>query len=295
MDRNEQNGLLLGILGVVIFGLTLPATRLAVPEMDPWFIVYGRGLIAGAAAIAILSATRQKLPPQRSWPTLAFGSACIVVGFPLFATLAMQYVPASHGGVVLAIMPLATALAGVIFAGETPSPGFWLCGIAGTFAVLAFTYVQGGGDSGIHVADLFLILAVISASAGYAIGGDLSRTMGGWQVICWMLAISAPVLLLLLFLQDVPVNWNASSRAWTGFIYLALFSQLIGFFAWYQGLALGGVAKVGQVQLLQAFVTLFASALLLGEVVSWIEIGFACLVVVIVAVGRKMRVQRRAA
>lgn len=293
MDKFERKGLLLGLIGVTIFGLTLPATRLAIVDMDPWFIVYGRGIVAGIAATIVLVCTRQKWPPRSSWLKLAITSAFIVVGFPLFATLAMQYVPASHGGIILAILPLGTALAGVLFAGERPSTGFWLFGFAGSVAVLVFALLENGSTGGVHLADLLLIIAVISASMGYAIGGELSRTMAGWQVICWQLVIAMPVLLILLFLQDVPINWNASTTAWSGFFYLALFSQFLGFFAWYQGLALGGVAKVGQTQLLQTFITLLASAFLLGEEITWIHIGFACLVVAIVAAGRNMQVKRR--
>lgn len=293
MDKSERDGLLLGLTGVVIFGLTLPATRLALTGLDPWFIVYCRGIVAAIAAMIALAFTGQKLPPKSAWAKLAATSACIVVGFPLFATLAMQYVPASHGGVILAILPLATALAGVLFAGERPSAGFWLCAVAGALAVFAFALLEGGSADGFHLADVLLIIAVASAAAGYAIGGELARTMGGWQVICWSVVISAPLLLLAMIVQNIPVNWSASSQAWTGFFYLALFSQLLGFFAWYQGLALGGVARVGQVQLLQTFVTLAASAFLPGEHITWIQLGFACIVVAIVAAGRKMRVERR--
>ncbi len=291
---NERAGVIFGLIGVVIFGLTLPATRAAIVGLDPWFVIYGRGLVAAAAAAIVLAATRQKWPPRSRWLPLAFTAACIVVGFPLFATLAMQYVPASHGSVVLAILPLATAAAGVLFAGERPSFGFWLCGLAGSLAVLVFALMEGsGGAQGVQLADLFLVLAVVSAAAGYAVGAELSRTMCGWQVISWALVIAAPALALLFLVTQPPVNWNAAASAWTGFFYLALFSQFLGFFAWYRGLALGGVAKIGQLQLLQTFVTLAAAALLLGERISRLEVAFAILVVTIVAIGRRMRVQRQ--
>lgn len=289
---NERTGLILGLAGVVIFGLTLPATRAALAGLDPWFVVYGRGLAAGVAAPITLVVTRQQWPPRSSWPRLAITSACIVIGFPLFATLAMQYVPASHGGVVLAILPLATAIAAVLFAGERPSTGFWLCGIAGSLAVLVFALIEGAGADGVHLADLFLALAVVSAAVGYAIGAELTRTLGGWQVISWALVIAMPILAILLAITQPPVNWSAPASAWTGLFYLALFSQFLGFFVWYKGLALGGVAKVGQLQLLQTFVTLAAAALLLGETIGWIEIAFAVLVVAIVATGRRMQVRR---
>ncbi len=290
MDKSERTGLLLGLVGVVIFGLTLPATRASLSGLDPYLIGLGRGVVAGAAAALILLVTRQKWPGKKAWRPLIIASAGVVLGFPILATLAMQYVPASHGGIVLAILPLATAVAGVISAGERPSPGFWLCSIAGSAAVLTFALIEGAGEAGVHTADLLLAAAVVAAAIGYAEGGVQARSMGGWQVICWALVIAAPILLTALILIGTPINWNASATAWTGFIYLALFSQLIGFFAWYQGMAIGGVAKVGQLQLLQTFVTLGAAALLLGEQITWFEIAFALLVVAIVAVGRRMRV-----
>jgi len=290
---SERKGLLLGLIGVVIFGLTLPATRISLTGLDPYFIALGRGVLAGAAAAMVLIITRQPWPPRNAWRRLLGASAGVVIGFPLLATIAMQYAPASHGGIILALLPLATAVAGVILTGERPSPGFWVCSIAGTLAVLVFALLEGAGNDGFHTADILLAVAVIAAAIGYAEGGELARSMGGWQVICWALVIAAPFLLAVLLLRGMPINWSAPASAWAGFLYLALFSQFIGFFAWYQGLALGGVAKVGQLQLLQTFVTLGAAALLLGEDVTPIEIGFACLVVAIVAVGRKMRVERR--
>jgi drug/metabolite transporter (DMT)-like permease len=290
MDKSERTGLLLGLVGVVIFGLTLPATRASLNGLDPYLIGLGRGVVAGVAAALILLVTRQKWPGKKTWKSLVIASAGVVLGFPILATLAMQYVPASHGGIVLAVLPLATAVAGVISAGERPSIGFWACSIAGTAAVLTFALIEGAGSTGVQTADLLLAAAVIAAAIGYAEGGVLARNMGGWQVICWALVIAAPILLAALILIGTPINWNAPATAWTGFIYLALFSQLIGFFAWYQGMAIGGVAKVGQLQLLQTFVTLGAAALLLGEQITWFEITFALLVVAIVAVGRRMRV-----
>lgn len=293
MDNSERTGLLLGLIGVIIFGLTLPATRASLTGLDPWLIGLGRGVVASIAAAIVLVATKQKWPPRHAWRGLVITSAGVVLGFPLLATLAMQYVPASHGGVVLAILPLGTAVAGVLLGGEHPSPGFWACSIAGTLAVLVFAVIEGAGEDGFHTADILLAAAMIAVAFGYGEGGVLARSMGGWQVICWALVIAGPLLLVILIVKDTPVNWDAPYRAWIGFFYLALFSQFLGFFAWYQGMALGGVAKVGQLQLLQTFVTFIAAALLLGEQITWMQFGFACLVVAIVAIGRKMRVERR--
>jgi len=287
---NERAGYIYGIIGVVIFGLTLPATRIALISFDPWFIALGRAVLAGLAAAVLLATTRQKWPPRSAWLPLLITALGVVLGFPLLATIAMQSVPASHGGVVLAILPLATAVAGVLFAREKPSAGFWLCSLAGTVAVLAFAWAEGTDLEGVHYGDLFLAAAVICAAAGYATGGKLSRTMESWQVISWALVLSAPLFMAILVMRGTAVNWNAPPQTWAAFGYLAFFSQFLGFFAWYRGLALGGVAKVGQIQLLQTFVTLIAAALLLGEQITWLQFSFTCLVVVIVAVGRRMRV-----
>lgn len=292
MQSAERTGLVLGLVGVVCFGLTLPATRIALTGFDPWLIGLGRGVVAGVTAAIILAAARTKWPPRETWRGLCVTAGGVVLGFPLFATLAMQYAPAAHGAVVLAILPLMTAVGGALLAGERPSTGFWVCSVAGTVAVLVFALLEGAGNEGFHAADLLLAAAVVSAAIGYAEGGRLARTMGGWQVICWVLVISAPVLAIFLLLWGVRINWDASAYAWGGFLYLALVSQLFAFFAWYQGMALGGVAKVGQLQLLQTFVTLIAAWALLGEQLTWLQIGFACLVVAIVAVGRNMTVSR---
>jgi len=292
MQSAERSGLVLGLIAVVFFGLTLPATRVALTGLDPWLIGLGRGVVAGTVAAITLAVTRTKWPPRENWLGLFIAAGGVVFGFPLFATLAMQYAPAAHGAVILAILPLMTAVGGALLAGERPSMGFWLCSIAGTLAVLAFALIEGAGMEGFHASDLLLAAAVVSAAIGYAEGGRLARTMGGWQVICWVLVLSAPILLVFLVLWGTPINWHASAHAWGAFLYLALFSQFIAFFAWYQGMALGGVAKVGQLQLLQTFVTLVAAWLLLGEQITWLQIGFAILVVAIVAVGRRMQVER---
>jgi drug/metabolite transporter (DMT)-like permease len=207
--------------------------------------------------------------------------------------VAMQHAPASHGAVVLAVLPLLTAMAGALVAGERPSPGFWACGVAGTGSVLAYSLISGGGSSDLQWADLLLAAAAFCAAMAYALGGEMARRIGGWEVISWALVMSAPAMLVLVLLSG-PVNWSAGPSAWAGFLYVSVFSMFLGFFAWNRGLALGGIAKVGQLQLLQPFVALIASSALLGETVGWMEVGFAALVVGIVALGWRMRVARRA-
>ena len=288
----EAKGLLLGFIGVVIFGLTLPMMRVALTGLDPYFVGLGRAILAAVVAAVFLAVTQQPFPPRESWLRLAVASLGVVFGFPLFATLAMQYVPAAHGGVVLAVLPLATAMAGAAMAGERPSLGFWLTGIAGSAAVLVFSFIEAGNVTAVGWGDLLLVASVICAAIGYAQSGVLARRIGGWQVVSWALVLSSPVVLLATFLLSGPINWNASWNAWAAYFYLALMSQFFGFFFWNRGMALAGVAKTGQVQLLQPFVTLAASALMLGEAVGWRHLAFALMVVVLVALGGRMRVAR---
>ncbi len=291
--RAELEGLALGFAGVVIFGLTLPMMRVALTGLDPYFVGIGRAIPAACVAALLLAVTRQPFPPRTSWPQLAIISLGVIFGFPLLATLAMQYVPSAHGGVVLAMLPLATAMAGAAIAGERPSLGFWLTGIAGSVAVLVFSVMEAGHVAAIGWGDLLLIASVACAAIGYAVSGVLARQIGGWQVVSWALVLSSPAVVLTTFLLSGPINWHAPAEAWAAYAYLSLMSQYFGFFFWNRGMVLAGVAKTGQVQLLQPFVTLSASALLLGEMVGWRHLIFALIVVGLVALGRQMRVARR--
>ena len=206
-------------------------------------------------------------------------------GFPLFSAYAMRHVPASHGAVVIGLLPLATAVAGALLAHERPSPRFWACALAGSAVVAGFALWEGGGA--LQLADLLLVGAVISAAIGYAEGGRLSRTLGGWQVISWALVLAAPFAAIPTWLSLDARMAAAPWTAWAAFAYVAAVSMYLGFFAWYKGLALGGIAAVGQVQLLQPFFTLFASALLLGERLDAATFVAAALVVATIAVGRR--------
>ena len=290
-ETRELSGLASGLVGVVIFGLTLPMTHIALEGFDRYFIGIGRAIPAALLAALILALTRQPIPRRESWPRLAWVSIGCIFGFPLFVTAAMQQVPAAHGGVILAVLPLATAMAGALMDGERPSLGFWLSGVAGSLLVLAFAMSEAGGFT-FQSGDLLLVAATIAAAVGYAQSGILARSMGGWQVISWALVFSLPFSLLAMLLFAGPVNWQAPAQAWLGFAYVSLMSQFFGFFFWNRGMALAGTAKTGQLQLLQPFVTLVASYFLLSEAVGWRHAGFALAVVVIVALGRQLRVER---
>jgi drug/metabolite transporter (DMT)-like permease len=283
---NEKKGMILGLIGVTAFGLTLPVTKIVLPYMNPIFIGLGRAVIAGLVALVLLLVFKQKIPNIKQIKQLLLVSLGVVIGFPVLSSWAMQYVPASHGGVVLGILPLATAVVGVLIGNEKPSIYFWICSATGTALVVSYALLQGVG--GLNIADLALLGAIISASVGYAIGGKLSRDIGGWQVICWALVLSLPFILIPAIVNAPESFLNIPLRIHFSFLYLALISQLFGFFFWYKGLALGGIVRVSQMQLFQPFITLLFSALLLGEVIDVVTLVFVVLVVCSVWLGKKM-------
>jgi drug/metabolite transporter (DMT)-like permease len=286
----ETKGMLLGTIGVAIFSLTLPFTRLAVTELHPVFIALGRAVVAAVCAGALLWWMRAPFPTLRQWRALAITSLGCVVGFPVFSSIAMRYVPASHGAIVIGILPLATALFGALRFGERPSSGFWLAALAGSGIVVGFALQQGGGT--LQLADLALFAAVISAAMGYAEGGRLSQDMGGQQVISWALVLSMPILLPVSAWYGWRYGVAASAQTWMAFGYVSLFSMFIGFFFWYKGLALGGIARVGQVQLLQPFLTIIGAMVILGESLQLSTLVFALAIIAVVAVGRRMGIRR---
>ncbi len=284
-------GLLLGSLGLLAFSLTLPMTRLAVGSLDPTIVGLGRSLVAAVLAAIYLRATRQPKPTRRQWGSLALVAGGVVLGFPLLSAWATVRLPAAHGAIILGVLPLLTALAGVLRAGERPSRGFWLAGLAGSAVVIGFALSQGAG--GLQVADVVLLGAVAAAALGYAEGGRLAREMGGAQVICWALLLAVPFVALPVLQAVGAHGLSAPPAAWVGFAYVALISQFLGMFAWYRGMALAGVARVGQLQLLQPFLTLIWSAALLGEVITPPMLVAAGLVLIIVALGRRAGVARK--
>ena len=249
------------------------------------------GLLLGLVAGLILLLTRQPRPNRGDLLLLGLVSLGVVFGFPLFSTWAMQDLPASHGGVVLGVLPLATAVGGALLAKERPSLGFWLVSFLGSAVVIGYSLSKGDGS--LALADWALLAAVAAAALGYTQGALLTPRLGAWQTICWALVISLPVTLPLSLWLLPTQGWK--ELAWPAglsFLYVSLISQLAGFFAWYRGMALGGVAKVGQLQLLQTFITLAVAALLLGERVGWDEALAALLVLCLVAAGRRMPVRK---
>lgn len=283
----ETAGLALGSLGVAIFGGTLPATRVALQTFSPWFVTFGRAALATMAAAILLALLRRRFPREEAG-ALFLAGLLLVFGFPVFSSIAMLTVPAAHGGVVLGILPLATSIFAALIGGERPSALFWICGVAGAALVVLFAMRDGGMS--LSPGDLWLFLAALSAALGYVVAGKLSRKMPGWEVICWALVLTAPISIPAAAFSFQANHSGASLHAALAFLYLGFGSMFFGFFAWNVGLGMGGIARVSQVQLLQAFVTLTISAVLLGEQVTGETVLFATAVMIVVALGRKARV-----
>jgi drug/metabolite transporter (DMT)-like permease len=287
--------LLLGGVGVVVFAMTLPMTRLAVgdatdPQLPPAFVTAGRAALAGLLSVVYLLALRAPLPARRHWRALGVSAAGTVVGFPLFLALALRQVDAMHAAVVTGLLPLGTAVVGALVLRQRPSAGFWACALAGTAVVVGFAAWAGSGR--LAPADGLLLLAVLSASIGYVAGAGVSAVLPAEQVICWILVGTLPLTLpaALWLWPGAP----ARASAWLGFGYVSLFSMWLGFFAWYRGLALGGVVRVSQVQLVQPFLALLFAVPVLGERLDPVTVACALVVIALVFISRRLPVHSRA-
>jgi drug/metabolite transporter (DMT)-like permease len=290
-----RKGLWLGLLGVTIFALTLPMTRLAVgspeaPLMSGMFIAFGRAVVAGLLSGLLLWITRAPLPRREHWGSLALVALGVVFGFPLFTSIAMRHVEAVHASVMVGVLPLATAAVGTWLHRQRPSIGFWICAVAGTALVVAFALLRSG-HSGIalQTADVLLLLAMACAAVGYGHGAQLSQHMRAEHVICWALVLSLPINLPLAAMEWPDHAMPAS--AWGAFAYVAVFSMWLGFFAWYKGLAMGGTVRVSQVQLIQPFLGMLFAVPLLGERLDAVTVGFGLAVIATVFIGKRMPVQ----
>ncbi len=284
MDERTR-GWIDGFIGVAIFSGSLPATRVAVADLDPVFLTAARALIAGLLGLGLLAALKAERPARRDLLALLLVAVGVVLGFPLLTALALKHITAAHSIVFVGLLPLATAGFAVLLGGERPRPSFWAFSLAGASLVAGFALTRGAEGS--LAGDLLMLAAVVVCGLGYAEGGRLARRLGGWQVICWALAISAPVMAAVA-LYAWPANLaQVGAPAWAGLAYVSLFSMLIGFVFWYRGLALGGVAAVGQLQLLQPFMGLVLAAGLLGEPVGWPMAAVTAGVVLCVAGARR--------
>jgi drug/metabolite transporter (DMT)-like permease len=289
LSNSRAVGTWYGLLGMLSFSLTLPATRAAVLYLDPWVVGLGRPVLAAVLAAVLLVVTGQRPPARRYWRQFVPVVCGVVFGVPVLFAWGMDKLPASHGAITLALLPLATALVAVLRAGERPSRCFWIATAVGSAAVLAFAIGRGAGR--LRWADVILFLSVVASAVGYTEGARLSRVFRGWQVMCWALVMGAPFLIIPLAFAVRAHGVSAPPFAWGGFAYVCVVSQFAGMFAWYKGLASGGIARIGQLQLLQPFCTLFFSALLLKEVITLPMVLAAAVVVGSVAIGKSSRIQ----
>ncbi|KQM69747.1 DMT family transporter [Xylophilus sp. Leaf220] len=294
MMKDETKGLLLGVLGVAIFAMTLPMTRLATgtadaPQLSPWFVTLGRAAVAGLLSVVVLLLWRAPRPGPRQWKALAFAALGNAIGFPLLLAYGLRSVTAGHAAVVMALLPLATAAVAAWVLHQRARPAFWFCAVAGSGLVVAFSVLRSGGAGGSLVfawADLLLVGAVLSASLGYVYGAQVTPALGAERVICWVTVLALPVTL-----PGTWLTWPAQpvgAAAWAGFAYVGLFSMWIGFFAWYRALAIGGALRVSQTQLLQPFLSILFAVPLLGESPDPMTVVFTAAVVGTVLLGRRL-------
>ena len=288
--NKETKGMLIGFIGILIFSLTLPVSKIAVLSFDPYFIAFGRATLAGMVALAYLLYKKEVMPSKADFAKFVVIALGVVFGFPIFTTLAMAEGSSSHGAVILGMMPLATTVIGVIRFKERPSLGFWLVSLLGAALVVLYALLKNSGS--FTYIDVLLVLGGISACVGYVEGGELSKKMNPRSVISWALVISLPINIVMSYATFTPQYLHMDPIAWTSFIYLSLFSMYIGFFFWYEGLAVGGIARVSQVQLTQPFCTLVAASILLGDSLTIMNVVFAFLVVSTVILGKRMLIKR---
>ena len=288
--NKETKGMLIGFIGILIFSLTLPVSKIAVLSFDPYFIAFGRATLAGLVALAYLLYKKECVPSKSDFMKFVVISLGVVFGFPIFTTVAMTEGSSSHGAVILGMMPLASTVIGVIRFKERPSLGFWLVSFLGAALVVAYALLKNAGS--FTYIDGILVLGGICACIGYVEGGELSRKMNPRSVISWALVISLPINIVMSYFTFEMQYLHAGSVAWIILIYLSLFPMFIGFFFWYEGLAIGGIARVSQVQLIQPFCTLLVASILLGDTLTIMNLVFACLVVSTVILGKRMLVKR---
>ncbi|MCB4362240.1 DMT family transporter [Hydrogenophaga taeniospiralis] len=296
----EKEALLWGLVGITLFAATLPMTRLAVgsaeaPQLSPWFVTFGRAAVAGVLSMLYLlwqhTRGQLKVPRKAEWPLVGVTAFGVIVGFPLFLALALRHVPSTHGAVVTALLPLSTAVLGALWFRQRPSNGFWACAVLGSGLVLAYMVWRAGGLY-LGAANIYLVIAMTTGAFGYIGGARLTPRLGAEQVICWVLMCSLPLTLPMAWLF-APADVSAiAAISWWGFVYVALFSMWIGFFAWYRALALGAV-RVSQIQLVQPFLSLLFAVPLVGERLDGVTLAFALAVIATVYAGKKMPVHQK--
>lgn len=291
LDRTVRIGLLWALVGVILWSFSLPFTKAAVEGFNPFAVAAGRGVIAGLLAVPVLLLTRRRFPPRHLWGPLAWTALGAMLGWPLLLALALQYTTSAHAAVIAAALPLATAVLAVAFGGERVTRTFWFAAALGTLTLMVYSAARGGLQDGGWLPDLLLIGAVIGASWSYVQGAAASRELPGWEVISWIAALTLPITVPVAVITWVATRaeYDTSAGSWIALILLGVSSAYLGFFAWYRGLAMAGTAYGGQMQQLQAPLTLVWSALLLGEVITWGTFVAAMIVVIAVALAQASR------
>ena len=284
----------LGVLGVAIFAITVPMTRLATgtvadPQLSAWFITFARAALAGGLSVAFLWLTRSPRPTPAQRKPLFFAMLGNAIGFPLLLGFALRHVTSGHAAVFTALLPLATAAMSAWVLHQRAKLGFWICAALGSLLVVAFSllraYQQGQGF-GLEWADLLLVGAIVAAAVGYVYGAQVTPALGAERVICWVCVMALP-----LTVPGALLNWPEQAirpASWMALVYVGVFSMWAGFFAWYRGLAIGGALKVSQTQLLQPFFSILAAVPLLGEPLEVVTLGFAFAVVAVVFLGKRL-------
>lgn len=295
--RDENLGLWLGVLGVTFFAMTVPMTRLATgtadaPQLSPWFVTFGRAVLAGCLSLVFLAVTRSPRPQPQHYKALGMAALGNAIGYPLFLGLALRHVTASHAAVITATLPLVTAAVAAWVMHQRASRGFWICAVAGALLVIVFSVFRAhqlGHGWTLEWADVLLLVAVVAASLGYVYGAQITPALGAERVICWVCVLALPVTLpgMLLTLPANPVAFTS----WAGFVYVGVFSMWVGFFAWYRGLALGGALRVSQTQLLQPFLSILFAIPVLGEVLDPVTLMFAAGVIATVFLSKRFAIQ----
>ena len=295
--NNENKGFIFGFIGILIFSLTPPATKIALGfdnnALTPEFITFGRSALAGTMSLMYLSFFKKKLPNIKYMFNILIIALSLSVGFPLFLSLGLIHSTSTHAAVILTLMPLITAVFASFYFKQKASLGFWVCAIIGCIVVIIYSLIHGRADRGImelSYSDILFFISVIAGATGYVFGAKLTKTMGSVDVISWALVLALPFHLVLT-IYYFPIK-HIPTISWLGFLYAALFSQWIGFFAWYKGLDLGGAVRVSQIQLFMPFLTFIFSIILLGETLDFLTIFFSIVTIFLIYLSRKMSVRK---
>ena len=295
---NEAKGFIFGFIGIIIFSITPVATKIALgnsnSQLSPEFITFGRSALAGILSLLYLLFFRKKIPKLKYLFNFSIIALCITVVFPLTLSLGLIYSTSIHAGVILAFLPLATAVFASFYFKHKASLGFWLCAFIGCILIVIYILIHSHDENKkleLSYSDILFCIAVIVAAIGYNFGAKLTKIMVSADVISWALVLALPFHFGLAIYYFPKIEINIIS--WLAFLYVAIFSQWIGFFAWYKGLDLGGAVRVSQIQLLMPFFTFAFSIYLLGETLDFLTIIFSIAIILLIYISRKMAITKK--